>query len=109
MQRQTTLCGGKPSRSRFYSASSINVESIISIQTSGILKAISDVSKPEMITTQYPHAQELFGKNRLQDSLALILTNWTPEHIVSKWPEDSLEFVPQPVQFPLMFVFKGIF
>jgi hypothetical protein len=86
----------------------ISFDSFLSTQTSGILTVISDVSKPGMLANEYSHAQELFGKNRLQDSLALILTNWTPEHIVCKWPERSLEFEPRAVQFPLIFVFSHI-
>ena len=39
----------------------------------------------------------LFKKNRIQESLGLILTEWTPDLIVEAWGLDGLEFCPSKV------------
>jgi hypothetical protein len=51
---------------------------------------IAVISKPQAIMTGSPETRELFRKNRLQDSLACILTDWTPEDVVNGWPLDPL-------------------
>lgn len=50
---------------------------------------ITEISKPQSIMKESPHTRELFRKNRLQDTLACILTDWTPDDVVKGWPLDS--------------------
>lgn len=68
-------------------------------QASGLGDLISRICKPEFILSDLPHTQLLFKKNRIQESLGLILTIWTPNMIVKKWGLDNLEFLPSKVIF----------
>jgi hypothetical protein len=66
-------------------------------QTSGLGAVISDICKPKFILSDFLHTQGLFKTNRIQESLGLILTAWTPDPIVEAWGLDELEFCPSKV------------
>jgi hypothetical protein len=79
-------CGRKPPR--LFIVCLLCLVLTAPIQTSGLAGVIAEISKLWVIMKACLHTRELFRKNRLHDSLACILTDWTPKKVVERWPHD---------------------
>jgi hypothetical protein len=55
---------------------------VVAMQSSGLGDVIDQITRPGTIITKHAHAQELFSKNHLQETLGCIVTKWTLKDIV---------------------------
>ncbi|KAJ7928990.1 hypothetical protein B0H13DRAFT_2542848 [Mycena leptocephala] len=55
-----------------------------------------EVKNSGFASWKHPHIQDLLRKNRIQDSVRLILRRWTPEAVVHSWTLKAVEFYGYP-------------
>ncbi|KAJ7649390.1 hypothetical protein DFH06DRAFT_1135010 [Mycena polygramma] len=58
----------------------------LQIKDSGFAEVCAKICRPEnVVRWQHPHIQDLLRKNRIQDSVRLVLRRWTPPEVVKSW------------------------
>ncbi|KAJ7665153.1 hypothetical protein DFH06DRAFT_1323551 [Mycena polygramma] len=62
-------------------------------QEQGFHTVVKKICQPyNTVFWVHPHIQDLHSKNRIQDSLALVLQRWTPPAVVSTWTRKLVSY-----------------